>query len=110
MGYDEALAARVRTATRGTEGVTEMRMFGGLAFLVNGHLAVGASSNGGLMLRVDPTETESLVGAPGVTRFEMHGRSMNGWLAVAPAAVSSDEQLRHWVRIGLTHAGSLPPK
>jgi hypothetical protein len=85
-------------------------MFGGLAFLVNGHLAVGASGQGGLLLRVDPAETDSLVSEPAVTRFEMRGRAMDGWLHVQPVAVASDEQLRQWVGIGLTYARSLPPK
>jgi len=110
MGYDEALADRVRAVTRAADGVTEKRMFGGLAFLVHGHLAVGASSQGGLLLRVDPAETEYLVSEHGVDRFEMRGRALNGWLHVGRSVVASEDQLRRWVEIGLTYAGSLPPK
>ena len=110
MAYDEALADRVRSVMAVDEGVTEKRMFGGLAFLVNGNLAVSASGQGGLLLRVDPAAAESLVGESGVTRFEMRGRAMNGWLHVGPSTVESDDRLRHWVRIGVAYAGSLPPK
>jgi TfoX/Sxy family transcriptional regulator of competence genes len=110
MAYDETLAGRVRAAVHDDDRVTERRMFGGLAFLVDGNLAVSASSQGGLLLRVDPAETQALVGESGVTRFEMRGRAMSGWLHVSPAAVGSDDQLRHWVEIGVAYAGSLPPK
>ena len=110
MAYDQALADRVRLAIPDRDGVTEKRMFGGLAFLVHGNLAVSASSRGGLLLRVDPVETDSLVSEPGVTRFEMRGRAMEGWLHVAPAVVDSDDRLRRWVGIGVGYAGLLPAK
>ena len=110
MAYDEVLGDRIRDAIPDPEGVTEKRMFGGLAFLVHGNLAVGASSQGGLILRVDPAETDSLVNDDDVTRFVMRGREMNGWLHVYPSAAASDEQLRRWVEIGVRYAGSLPSK
>ena len=110
MAYDEGLADRIRAAITDPEGVTEKRMFGGLAFLVNGNLAVSASSQGGLLLRVDPAETDSFVNDDDVTRFVMRGREMDGWLHVYPSAAASDDQLRRWVGIGVTYAGSLPSK
>jgi len=110
MAYDEDLADRIRALIPDPDGVTERKMFGGHAFLVNGHMAVAASGQDGLMVRVDPTETDSLVTEDGVARFEMRGRALNGWVLVDPSAVSSDEQLRRWVASGLEYAGSLPPK
>jgi hypothetical protein len=85
-------------------------MFGGLAFLVGGNLAVSASSRGGLLLRVEPERTDEYVGRPGVDRFEMRGREMDGWLHVRDDAVADDEQLERWVSIGVDYARSLPPK
>ena len=110
MAYDEDLADRVRAAIAEPAGVTEKRMFGGLAFLVDGHLAVSASGQGGLLLRVDPTETPSLTEEDGVGRFVMRGREMDGWLHVLPEACATDEQLERWVEIGMGYARSLPPK
>jgi hypothetical protein len=110
MAYDEDLADRIRSAIRDQDGVTEMRMFGGLAFLVNGNMAVGASGQGGLLLRVDPRETDSVVREEGVTRFVMRGRAMDGWVRVDPSATTSDPELAHWVQIGVAYAASLPPK
>jgi hypothetical protein len=115
MSYDEELADRIRAAIADVDGVTEKAMFGGLAFMVNGNLAVSASGQGGLLLRVDPAETDALVSEDGVARFEMRGRAMNGWLHVprlhaSGSAVVSDDQLDRWVAIGVTYAGSLPPK
>ena len=110
MAYDEDLADRIRAAITDPVGVTERAMFGGLAFLVDGHLAVSASGQGGLLLRVDPADTEPLVAEDGVDRFEMRGRAMDGWLHVLPSAVATDPQLTKWVGIGLTYARSLPPK
>ena len=110
MAYDKDLADRIRASIPNHDGVTERAMFGGLAFMLNGNMAVSASSKGGLLLRVDPTETDALVNQEGVDHFEMRGRPMNGWVRVDSSAVSSDEQLQHWVDVGLTYAGSLPPK
>jgi hypothetical protein len=110
MAYDEDLAARVHAAIEGEPGLTRKAMFGGLAFLINGNLAVSASGQGGLLLRVDPAKTESFVDEPLVRRFEMRGREMNGWLRVDPDAVDSDAALRRWAAIGVAYARSLPPK
>jgi hypothetical protein len=109
MAYDEQLADRLRDLLEGQPGITEKRMFGGLAFLLNGHLAVSASGQGGLLLRCDPDGTQSLL-EPGVSRFVMRGRSMDGWLHVDPSAVETDGGLERWVAVGVAYAGSLPPK
>lgn len=85
-------------------------MFGGLAFLINGNMAVSASSKGGLLLRVDPAQTESLVSEPHVGRFEMRGREMDGWLRVDAEAVKTDAALRRWVGRGVACARALAPK
>jgi TfoX/Sxy family transcriptional regulator of competence genes len=110
MAYDEELADRLRELVQGENGVTEMRMFGGLAFLINGNMAVSASGQGGLLLRVDPAETEELVADPNARRFEMRGREMDGWLRVDTDGMSSDRQLEQWVARGVAYARSLPPK
>ncbi|HET6152536.1 MAG TPA: TfoX/Sxy family protein [Marmoricola sp.] len=110
MPYDEQLAERIRDLVVGEPGVTEKRMFGGLAFLVNGNLAVAASSRGDLMVRSDPAQADDLVDDVAVSRMEMRGRRMEGWLRVTPDAVSSDDELGRWVEHGVVHAGSLPAK
>jgi TfoX/Sxy family transcriptional regulator of competence genes len=110
MAYDVELADRIRAVVQAEPGLTEQRMFGGLAFLIQGNMAVAAGSQGGLLLRVDPAETESLISEPQVRRFEMRGREMNGWLRVAAEAVDEDDDLRRWVRHGVTYARSLRPK
>ena len=110
MAYDEDIADRIRVAIQDQDGLTEKKMFGGLAFLVHGHMAVAASGQGGLMVRVEPDETEALVSESGVVRFEMHGRAMNGWVHVEPVAMNSDEQLQRWVDRGCQYVASLPPK
>ncbi len=85
-------------------------MFGGLAFLINGNMAVSSSSKGGLLLRVDPAESGSLVSEPHVRRFEMRGREMDGWLRVEVEEVETDDALRRWVSHGVAYARSLPSK
>ena len=110
MAYDVELADRVRAVVGAEDGLTERRMFGGLAFLIRGNLAVSASGRGGLLLRVDPAETESLVSEPRVRRFEMRGREMDGWLHVRADAVEAEDDLRRWVTHGVAYARSLPPK
>src|SRR5215212_697450 len=97
MAYDVELADRVRAVVGAEDGLTERRMFGGLAFLIRGNLAVSASGRGGLLLRVDPAETESLVSEPRVRHFEMRGREMDGWLHVQREVVEADGDLRRWV-------------
>ena len=110
MAYDEDLANAIREALAGEPGVTEQRMFGGLAFLIGGHMAVAASGQGGLMLRVDPGDTAALLEEPHAQPFEMRGRQMDGWLRVDAAGVRTQEDLEPWVRRGVAYARSLPPK
>lgn len=110
MAYDHDLANRLRECLQGEAGVTEKRMFGGLAFLVDGNLAVSASGKGGLLLRVDPARAESLLADSQVERAVMGGRTMSGWLRVAPDLVRTSRQLSRWVRVGVSCARSLPPK
>jgi TfoX/Sxy family transcriptional regulator of competence genes len=110
MAYDEDLANRLRELLAGESGVTEQAMFGGLAFLVGGHMAVAASGKGGLMVRVDPDETDDLVAKPHAEPFEMRGRPMQGWLRVDEEGVRTTRQLDPWVRRGVAYARSLPPK
>jgi TfoX/Sxy family transcriptional regulator of competence genes len=110
MAYDEELAARIRDLLTG-EPVVEKKMFGGLAFLLGGHMSVSASGQGGLLVRVDPADSDALLDEPGVTLMQMGNRKpMNGWLRVAPEAVRDDAALARWVERGLAHARSLPPK
>ena len=109
MAYDEELAERIRDVVAGEPGLSERRMFGGLAILIHGNLAASASGQGGILLRVDPDQTESLVEPPHVDRFEMRGRAMNGWLRVDQEAVPTEEALRMWVDRGVAYARSLPP-
>jgi TfoX/Sxy family transcriptional regulator of competence genes len=110
MAYDEDLADRIRELIAGERDVTEQRMFGGLAFLVSGNMSVAASGQGGLMVRVDPNETDVLAAKPHARPFEMRGRAMHGWLRVEPEGVRTKRQLEPWVERGLAYARSLPPK
>jgi TfoX/Sxy family transcriptional regulator of competence genes len=110
MAYDEDLANRIRELLAGDSGVTEKRMFGGLAFLVGGHMSVAASGRGGLMVRVDPEDTETLLAKPHAEPFEMRGRAVDGWLRIAPEGVRTKRQLEPWVERGVAYARSLPPK
>ena len=110
MAYDEVLADRLRECLQAQAGVTEKAMFGGLAFLVNGNMAVSASGQGGLLLRVDPSQTESLVTKPHARRFEMRGREMDGWLRIDAEGIRTSRDLKKWVTIGVSYARSLPPK
>jgi TfoX/Sxy family transcriptional regulator of competence genes len=109
MAYDEDLAHRIRELLVTEMGVTETKMFGGLAFLVDGNMSVAASGQGGLLVRVDPGESASLLGDR-VEPMVMGGREMTGWLHVATAAVENDDDLAQWVRRGVGYAKSLPPK
>ncbi len=110
MAYDEELADRIRELLATDHDVTEKKMFGGLAFLIGGHMSVSASGRGGLLLRCDPEDTDTLIRQPHVGRFEMRGRAMDGWLRVDADAVESQEELEHWVALGVDYARSLPPK
>ena len=110
MAYDEALAERIREHLLG-EPVEEKRMFGGLGFLLGGHLAVSASGKGGLMVRVEPAETADLLTEPGASPMEMGGRGpVEGWLRVSADAVTDEDTLSRWVERGLAYVRSLPPK
>jgi len=109
MAYDKELAERIRGLLP-DQPVSERAMFGGLAFLVGGHMAVAASGKGGLMVRCDPGDSEQLVKEAGASRMEMRGREMDGWLRVAGEAVAEDDVLAEWVRVGMAYAGTLPPK
>jgi hypothetical protein len=110
VAYDEDLANRIRELIAGEPGVVEQKMFGGLAFLIGGHMSVSASGQGGLLLRVPPEETEALVAKPHAAPFEMRGRTMDGWLRVAPEGIRTKRQLEPWVKRGVGYARSLPPK
>jgi TfoX/Sxy family transcriptional regulator of competence genes len=110
MAYDQDLAMRLREATSDVDGLTEKRMFGGLAFLVHGNMAVAASGKGDLMLRVDPARSDELVDEVQVTRMEMRGKPMDGWLRIELAALEDDVVLRRWVDVGVRYAACLPAK
>ena len=108
MAYDEDLANRIRELMAGESGVTEKKMFGGLAFLIGGNMSVAASGQGGLLVRVDPHETEALLAEPHARPFEMRGRELAGWLRVDTEGVHTKRQLEPWVRRGVAYARSLP--
>ena len=108
MAYDEALASRMRELLADEPDVVERRMFGGLAFLVDGHLAVAASGSGGLMVRCEPEETDALVALAYAQVFEMRGRALRGWLRVDAEGVGTDQELGSWVKSAVGCARSLP--
>ena len=129
MAYDEDLADRIRSALGNRAGltekkmfgglafllggagdITEKKMFGGLAFLAGGNMAVAVSGKGGLMVRVEPGETDALVAKPGAGPFEMRGRPLDGWVRVDDGALRTKRQLETWVGRGVRYARSLPPK
>jgi TfoX/Sxy family transcriptional regulator of competence genes len=110
VAYDEDLANRIRELVLSQAGVTEKRMFGGLAFLIDGNMSVSASGQGGLLLRVDPAETDALLGKPHAHPFEMRGRVMQGWLRVDADGLRTKRQLERWVARGVAYARSLPSK
>ena len=110
MAYDEDLANRIRELIAAEPDVVEKKMFGGLAFLIGGHMSVSASGRGGLLLRVEPEQTDSLLAKPHAGPFEMRGKTMEGWLRVAPEGLRTKRQLEPWVRRGVAFARSLPPK
>jgi TfoX/Sxy family transcriptional regulator of competence genes len=110
VAYDEDLANRIRELLAGEQGVTEKKMFGGLAFLIGGNMSVSASGRGGLMVRVDPADSAALVRKGHCARMVMRGREVDGWLRVAPEGVRTRRQLEPWVKRGVGYARSLPPK
>jgi TfoX/Sxy family transcriptional regulator of competence genes len=110
MGYDEDLADRIRELVGGEAGLTEQKMFGGLAFLIGGNMAVAASGQGGLLVRVDPAQSAELAATTNARLMEMRGRQMQGWLRVDAEDVRGDRQLARWVELGTSYARSLPAK
>jgi TfoX/Sxy family transcriptional regulator of competence genes len=110
MAYDEDLAERVRKLIGNDPGLTEKKMFGGLAFLMGGNMAVGVSGQGGLLVRVDPQESDELVAATSAYPMEMRGRQMQGWLRVDSEDVEGESELASWVERGATYARSVPSK
>jgi len=110
VAYDEDLANGIRELIAFEPDVTEKKMFGGLAFLIGGNMAVAASGQGGLMLRCDPEETDALLEKPHAKTFEMRGREMQGWLRVDEEGLKTRRDLEPWVRTGVEYARSLPLK
>jgi TfoX/Sxy family transcriptional regulator of competence genes len=110
MPYDEDLANHLRELLAEEDAITEKKMFGGLAFLVHGNMAVAASHTGGLLVRVDPADTNACLAHPHAALIEMGGRTMDGWIMVAPEAMKSKRELAAWVKRGVTFAKTLPAK
>jgi TfoX/Sxy family transcriptional regulator of competence genes len=110
MAYDQELAGRIRQLLGSDPELTEKKMFGGLAFLIRGNMAIAASNRGGAMVRVDPAQSDALVATTKATLINMRGRDMPGWLRVSSDDLRSDDRLTHWIEIGTGYAHSLPPK
>jgi hypothetical protein len=110
VAYDEKLADRIRALIGSDPALTERKMFGGLAFLLGGNMAVAASGEGGVLVRVDPAQSDTLVATTNARLMEMRGRQMQGWLRVDPEDLRTKRQLAKWVELGTTYARSLPPK
>jgi hypothetical protein len=110
MPYDEGLAERIRERIDGTPGLAEKKMFGGLAFLVNGHIAAAASKSGDMMIRCSKEDWEAYCAEPGAHPMKRGGKGMTGWVIIEIDAVSEDPALDAWVRRGRDHAASQPPK
>jgi TfoX/Sxy family transcriptional regulator of competence genes len=110
VAYDEKLADRIRELVGSEPGLSEMRMFGGLAFLIGGNMAIGVSGQGGILVRVDPDESDELVSTTNARLMEMRGRSMRGWLRVDSKDLGTKRQLAKWVELGVAYAKSLPAK
>ena len=110
VAYDEELADRIRALVADEPGLEEKQMFGGLAFLIGGNMAVAASGQGGILVRADPAESDTLVATTNASLMEMRGRQMRGWLRVDREDVRTKRELAKWVRLGTTYARSLPAK
>ena len=110
MAYDEDLAGRIREVLEAEDDIGERQMFGGLAFLVAGNMAVAASGQGGLMVRVDPADAPQLLAGEGVRRMDMKGRALDGWLLVDASALRTEQELADWVGTGVAYARRLPAK
>jgi TfoX/Sxy family transcriptional regulator of competence genes len=110
MAYDEGLADRIRELVADEPDLTEQKMFGGLAFLIGGNMAIAASGQGGLLVRVEPAESDTLVETTDARLMEMRGREMRGWLRVDAEHVRTKRELARWAKLGTTYARSLPAK
>jgi TfoX/Sxy family transcriptional regulator of competence genes len=110
MPYDEDLANRLRELLADEDAVTEKKMFGGLAFLLHGHMCVSASRTGGLLVRIDPADTEAALERPHAARMEMGRRALDGWISVAPDGLRTKRDLATWVERGVAYVRTLPPK
>jgi TfoX N-terminal domain len=110
VAFDEDLAVRIRDLVRTERGLTEKTMFGGLAFLIGGNMAISASGQGGVLVRVDPDKSVELAGGPHAQVAVMRGREMPGWLRVEADGVRTKAQLQRWVDEGVAYARSLPGK
>ena len=110
MAYDEELADRIREVLGSEPGLTEQKMFGGLAFLIRGNMAIAASGQGGVLVRVDPAQSDALVETTSARPMEMRGRQMRGWLRVDADDVRAEAELEKWVELGAGYARSLPAK
>jgi TfoX/Sxy family transcriptional regulator of competence genes len=110
MAYDEDLASRLRELLADEDPIIEKKMFGGLAFLLHGNMAVSASRNGGLLARIDPADTDAALSRPHVSLMQMGGRTMDGWITVAPEGLKTKRQLAAWVTRSVAFVKTLPPK
>ena len=110
MAYDEGLVERIRELLADEPALTEQRMFGGHAFLIGGNMAVAASGQGGLLVRVDSSQSDALVATTGARPMEMRGRTMKGWLRIQGDDIQAPSELARWVDLGRAYARSLPPK
>ena len=110
MAYDQELADRIRELVGGEARLTEQKMFGGLAFLIGGNMAIAASGEGGVLVRVDPAASNKLVATTAAEEMVMRGKAMAGWLRVADADVRTKRQLAKWVDLSTAYARSLPVK
>jgi TfoX/Sxy family transcriptional regulator of competence genes len=110
VAYDEDLANRIRELIGRDPDLSEKKMFGGLAFLIGGNMAVAASGQGGVLVRVDPEQSDALVASTNARLMEMRGREMRGWLRVSSDDLRSKRELARWVELGTTYARSLPAK
>ena len=110
MAYDEELAERIRELIGDEPGLTEQKMFGGLAFMVGGNMAIGASGEGGILVRCDPTQSDELLSITTARPMEMRGREMRGWLRVHADDVRGQDELATWVELGTAYARGLPAK
>ena len=109
MAYDEAFAQRIRKALGKRKGLDEKKMFGGIAFLLNGNMCCGIHKDE-LIIRIEPAETAAVLAQQHTRRFDLTGRPMDGWILVAPKGIATDAQLGKWVAVAVQYAGALPPK